>query len=51
MRLNLTFGEYALMYTSLKSELRYLAELGDDEKWVVERIAEINELISKLDSM
>lgn len=51
MRLNLTMGECSLIYTALKSELRYLNELQSDKKWVVIRIAEIEDLISKLDSI
>ncbi|MDN4609105.1 hypothetical protein [Sporosarcina highlanderae] len=51
MRLNLTIGECSLIYSSLKSEHRHLIGLQSEEKWVVERITEIEDLIGKLDSV
>lgn len=51
LRLNLTLGECSVIYTALKAELRHLVELQSDKPWAIARIAEIEELIGKLDSL
>lgn len=44
-------GECSLIYSSLKTELSYLNDLQSDKKWIVTRIAEIKELLTKLDTL
>ncbi|MHC8516754.1 hypothetical protein [Sporosarcina sp. ITBMC105] len=51
MKLNLTLGECSLVYTSLKKELHILREKELTDTAALLRIAEIEELIAKLDTL